>query len=121
MTCDTHTTRVSRRVGSSPIARLPHHTYTEVRRRKLLQERLRLPFADFRLQVDLQLPGRGRRDLKRLLNELGVPAFVRPRLPLLFDGDELVAVANLAQSPRLGQGEVRLHWAPPIGDQGLSW
>ncbi|MGQ7958932.1 tRNA lysidine(34) synthetase TilS [Pseudomonas sp. SP16.1] len=69
----------------------------------------------------LQLPGRGRRDLKRLLNELRVPAFVRPRLPLLFDGDELVAVANLVQSPRLGPDELRLYWSPPIGDRGLSW
>lgn len=69
----------------------------------------------------LQLPGRGRRDLKRLLNELRVPAFARPRLPLLFDGDELVAVANLAQAQRPGQGDLRLHWSPPIGDQGLSW
>ncbi len=69
----------------------------------------------------LQLPGRGRRDLKRLLNELRVPAFVRPRLPLLFDGDELVAVANLAPAPRPGRGDLRLHWSPPIGDQGLSW
>lgn len=69
----------------------------------------------------LQLPGRGRRDLKRLLNELRVPAFVRPRLPLLFDGDELMAVANLSQSSEIQAGGVRLHWSPPIGAQGLSW
>ncbi|PKM34304.1 MAG: tRNA lysidine(34) synthetase TilS [Gammaproteobacteria bacterium HGW-Gammaproteobacteria-12] len=69
----------------------------------------------------LQLPGRGRRDLKRLLNELRVPAFVRPRLPLLFDGDELVAVANLSQSSEIEAGGARLHWSPPIGAQGLSW
>tara|TARA_Y100001951_G_scaffold39081_1_gene30878 strand:- start:497 stop:1819 length:1323 start_codon:yes stop_codon:yes gene_type:complete len=69
----------------------------------------------------LHLPGRGRRDLKRLLNEWRVPAFVRPRLPLLFDGDELIAVANLAQSASLQACGVRLHWSPPIGAQGLSW
>lgn len=69
----------------------------------------------------LHLPGRGRRDLKRLLNEWRVPAFVRPRLPLLFDGDELMAVANLAQSASLQACGVRLHWSPPIGAQGLSW
>lgn len=69
----------------------------------------------------LQVPGRGRRDLKRLLNELRVPAFVRPRLPLLFDGDELVAVANLSQSSEIEASGVRLHWSPPIGAQGLSW
>ncbi|QSL95074.1 tRNA lysidine(34) synthetase TilS [Ectopseudomonas toyotomiensis] len=69
----------------------------------------------------LLLPGRGRRDLKRLLNELRVPAFVRPRLPLLFAGDELMAVANLSQSSEIQAGGVRLHWSPPIGAQGLSW
>ena len=69
----------------------------------------------------LQLPGRGRRDLKRLLNELRVPAFVRPRLPLLFAGDELMAVANLSQSSEIQVSGVRLHWSPPIGAQGLSW
>lgn len=69
----------------------------------------------------LQVPGRGRRDLKRLLNELRVPAFVRPRLPLLFDGDELVAVANLSQSSEIQASGARLHWSPPIGAQGLSW
>ncbi|MGF0337986.1 tRNA lysidine(34) synthetase TilS [Ectopseudomonas toyotomiensis] len=69
----------------------------------------------------LQLPGRGRRDLKRLLNELRVPAFVRSRLPLLFAGDKLMAVANLSQSSEIQAGGVRLHWSPPIGAQGLSW
>ncbi|MGA4320651.1 tRNA lysidine(34) synthetase TilS [Ectopseudomonas hydrolytica] len=69
----------------------------------------------------LLLPGRGHRDLKRLLNEWRVPAFVRPRLPLLFDGDELLAVANLTQAPGMAAGGVRLHWSPPIGDRGLSW
>jgi len=69
----------------------------------------------------LQVPGRGRRDLKRLLNEMRVPAFVRPRLPLLFDGDELMAVANLSQSSEIQASGARLHWSPPIGAQGLSW
>ncbi|TRO18016.1 tRNA lysidine(34) synthetase TilS [Ectopseudomonas mendocina] len=69
----------------------------------------------------LQLPGRGRRDLKRLLNELRVPAFVRPRLPLLFDGDELMAVANLTQSSVIQASGAHLQWSPPIGAQGLSW
>lgn len=69
----------------------------------------------------LQVPGRGRRDLKRLLNERRVPLFVRSRLPLLFDGDELMAVANLTQEPGIEASGVRLHWSPPIGAQGLSW
>lgn len=69
----------------------------------------------------LLLPGRGHRDLKRLLNEWRVPAFVRPRLPLLFDGEELVAVANLTQATGMAASGLRLHWSPPIGDRGLSW
>ena len=92
----------------------------------LVQIRGELPAGRWHLRYrlggeSLHLPERGRRDLKRLLNEWRVPAFVRPRLPLLFDGDELMAVANLAQSASLQACGVRLHWSPPIGAQGLSW
>ncbi|MGO0632404.1 tRNA lysidine(34) synthetase TilS [Pseudomonas sp. SAR267] len=65
----------------------------------------------------LDIPGRGRRDLKRLLNELQVPHFVRPRLPLLYCGERLLAVANL---PSLAQADCQLHWQPPTNAQGLS-
>ena len=65
----------------------------------------------------LGIPGRGRRDLKRLLNEWQVPHFVRPRLPLLLCGEQVLAVANL---PLAGQGGLRLHWQPPTNVQGLS-
>ncbi|PVZ31279.1 tRNA lysidine(34) synthetase TilS [Pseudomonas sp. CC120222-01a] len=65
----------------------------------------------------LDIPGRGRRDLKRLLNELQVPHFVRPRLPLLYCGERLLAVANL---PSLGQADCQLHWQLPTNAQGLS-
>jgi len=65
----------------------------------------------------LEVSGRGRRDLKRLLNELQVPHFVRPRLPLLYRGGQLLAVANL---PGLAQAECQLHWQPPTNVQGLS-
>ncbi|WP_248917075.1 tRNA lysidine(34) synthetase TilS [Pseudomonas entomophila] len=65
----------------------------------------------------MQVPGRGRRDLKRLLNELQVPHFVRPRLPLLYRGEQLLAVANL---PELTQADCQLHWQPPTNVQGLS-
>lgn len=58
----------------------------------------------------LQVPGRGERDLKRLLNEAGVPSFLRSRLPLLFRDDRLVAVANLAH---LSEGGATLVWEPP--------
>ncbi|MDF0730526.1 tRNA lysidine(34) synthetase TilS [Pseudomonas entomophila] len=64
----------------------------------------------------LDTPGRGRRDLKRLLNEQQVPHFLRQRLPLLFHGERLLAVANL---PALGQGAWQLYWQPPTNVQGL--
>ncbi|GHS83475.1 hypothetical protein PAGU2196_43090 [Pseudomonas sp. PAGU 2196] len=65
----------------------------------------------------LELAGRGRRDLKRLLNELQVPPFMRSRLPLLYQGERLLAVANL---PALGQADCQLHWQLPTNAQGLS-
>lgn len=65
----------------------------------------------------LDLPGRGRRDLKRLLNEWQVPHFVRPRLPLLLQGEQVLAVANL---PPAGQGGLQFRWQPPTSVQGLS-
>lgn len=61
----------------------------------------------------LVLPGRGRRDLKRLLNENGVPGFVRARLPLLFCEDQLIAVGNL---PQLDAAAVSLVWTLPPAD-----
>ncbi|MBH3421078.1 tRNA lysidine(34) synthetase TilS [Pseudomonas gessardii] len=68
----------------------------------------------------MELPGRGRRDLKRLLNESAVPGFIRGRLPLLYQGSRLLAVANLARAST-GQGDDwQLQWAPPTCDQGLS-
>ena len=68
----------------------------------------------------MEVPGRGRRDLKRLLNESAVPGFVRGRLPLLYQGSRLLAVANLARAST-GQGDDwQLHWTPPTCDQGLS-
>lgn len=68
----------------------------------------------------LALPGRGHRDLKRLLNERGVPAFVRGRLPLLYRGGELLAVANLPGIDGSQLGDWRLRWQPPTNAQGLS-
>ncbi|WP_340051426.1 tRNA lysidine(34) synthetase TilS [Pseudomonas proteolytica] len=68
----------------------------------------------------MEVSGRGRRDLKRLLNESAVPGFIRGRLPLLYQGSRLLAVANLARAST-GQGDDwQLHWAPPTCDQGLS-
>jgi tRNA(Ile)-lysidine synthase len=68
----------------------------------------------------MELPGRGHRDLKRLLNEREVPLFVRGRLPLLYKGEHLLAVANLAGLDGEAAGGWKLHWHPPGEDQGLS-
>lgn len=65
----------------------------------------------------LTVPGRGERDLKRLLNERQLPHFVRQRLPLLYQGPRLLAVANL---PELVQSDWQLQWQPPGRVQGLS-
>jgi len=66
------------------------------------------------------LAERGHRDLKRLLNERGVPAFARGRLPLLYRGEELLAVANLPGLDGPSSGQWRLDWWPPTNAQGLS-
>lgn len=68
----------------------------------------------------LEMPGRGHRDLKRLLNESGVPAFVRGRLPLLYQGEQLLAVANLAGLDAQADGSWQLIWTPGSQDLGLS-
>ena len=68
----------------------------------------------------MQLADRGHRDLKRLFNERAVPGFVRGRLPLLFRGDQLLAVANLPGLDGDGHGGWKLHWQPTDEDQGLS-
>ena len=68
----------------------------------------------------LRLAGRGRRDLKRLLNEAGVPGFLRGRLPLLYRGEELLAVANVPQLSVAGPDTWQFAWRVPTNDQGLS-
>lgn len=68
----------------------------------------------------MHIAGRGHRDLKRLLNEVQIPGFVRDRLPLLFAGEALVAVANLPGLRNVGDGGWAFEWLPPAGAQGLS-
>ncbi|MFG6205331.1 tRNA lysidine(34) synthetase TilS [Pseudomonas retamae] len=68
----------------------------------------------------MQIAERGHRDLKRLLNERAVPGFLRGRLPLLFRGNDLLAVANLPGLDGPAQGGWKLHWQPSGEDQGLS-
>ena len=67
----------------------------------------------------VDVPERGRRDLKRLLNEKGVPVFLRGRLPLLYRGERLLAVANLPGLDADPRGDWRLHWQPPTNDHRL--
>ena len=50
------------------------------------------------------IEGRGHRDLKRLLQEYNVPAFVRLRLPVIFLQQQPVALAN---EPKLNHHTVR--------------
>lgn len=61
----------------------------------------------------LYLPGRGHRDLKRLLNERNIPVFLRSRLPLLFHDGRLAAVANIDGLDGSRTGQWRFHWTPP--------
>ncbi|CDF95242.1 MULTISPECIES: tRNA lysidine(34) synthetase TilS [unclassified Pseudomonas] len=68
----------------------------------------------------MTLPGRGHRDLKRLLNESGLPAFVRGRLPLLYRDGQLLAVANLPGLDGDVDGAWQLRWQPSEQDLGLS-
>ncbi|WP_416194760.1 tRNA lysidine(34) synthetase TilS [Pseudomonas sp. AH2] len=68
----------------------------------------------------MQLPDRGHRDLKRLLNESGLPVFARARLPLLYHADQLLAVANLPGLDGTARGDWQLHWIAPTNDQSLS-
>lgn len=85
----------------------------------------RAPVGDLRLAYRqggeaMELPGRGRRDLKRLLNERQVPIFLRGRLPLLLCDGRVIAVANLPGLDGPADGEWRFVWRPPVDDQGLS-
>lgn len=68
----------------------------------------------------VEVPGRGRRDLKRLLNESGLPGFVRGRLPLVYRGEQLLAVPTVAGAWASSTDDRQLHWMPQTCDQGLS-
>jgi len=68
----------------------------------------------------MSIAGRGSRDLKRLLNESGLPAFARARVPLLLCAERVLAVANLPGLDGPVQGDWQLQWQPPMSDQDLS-
>ncbi len=67
--------------------------------------------CSLRSQVEVRpfaLPGRsGRKTLKKWLNELEVPSWVRSRLPVLHHGDQLVAIPGLlvADGYQAGAGD----------------
>jgi tRNA(Ile)-lysidine synthase len=62
----------------------------------------------------LNIPGRGHRDLKRLLNESMLPAFVRKRIPLIYCDGELIAVANMPGLSALEAQRAVFEWTPPV-------
>jgi tRNA(Ile)-lysidine synthase len=68
----------------------------------------------------LRLAGRGQRDLKRLLNEAALPAFLRARVPLLYREEQLLAVANLPQLSVAPPSSWQFVWRPPTNDLNLS-
>ncbi len=63
------------------------------------------------------IPGRGHRPVKKLLQELGVPPWRRPHVPLVWDGENLVAVGSAWITPayRARQGEPG--WVIDANDQ----
>ena len=56
------------------------------------------------------IEGRGHRDLKRLLQELGLPTFVRSRLPVIFLAEQPVALANVPALSHPLLQDVHLTW-----------
>lgn len=68
----------------------------------------------------MNLPGRGRRDLKRLLNEQALAVFIRGRLPLLLCDGQLMAVANMPQLCAVKGAQWSFVWDLPTSDLGLS-
>lgn len=65
----------------------------------------------------LQLPGRPTKTLKKLFQELGVPPWLRDRVPLLFAGDELICVPGVGVASefcaRPEQPGLLLQWQHP--------
>lgn len=73
--------------------------------------------VDLQLQVRLRrggevmrVPGRGTKTLKNLLQEHRVPPWLRERIPLVFDKDELLVVPGIACSE---------HWEERAGDRNI--
>jgi len=58
-------------------------------------------------------PGGHRRPLKKLFQEAAIPPWLRPYVPLVFAGDDLVAVAGVC--PCMADSE------PELNDPGIRW
>ena len=65
----------------------------------------------------IQLAGRGRRDLKRLLQEVQLPTFLRGRIPLLLQDQQVLAVANFPQLTASNFSAVDFSWQPLVSDK----
>jgi tRNA(Ile)-lysidine synthase len=59
------------------------------------------------------LPGGPNRELKHVLQELGLPPWLRARLPLVWRGEILLAAGDVACDPALRASGARLRWLPP--------
>ncbi len=62
----------------------------------------------------MQLPTRGRRDLKRLLQEQNIPQFLRQRIPLAYMQQQLIAVANCCALQDAQAKQFQLYWHPSL-------
>jgi len=107
--------------GSSEWLQLPDNGWVQLR----IQPGASVPMDELRVRYRqggevLQLAQRGHRQLKRLLNERGVPSMLRARLPLLYRGDRLIGVANLPELSAATCEHWQLIWLGPTNDQGLS-
>jgi len=69
----------------------------------------------------LRLPGRRTRPLKKLLQEAGVPPWCRGRLPLVYVGEELAAVADLWVADGFEAADGALGWRLEWRDSDPFW
>jgi len=69
----------------------------------------------------LRLPGRRTRTLKKLLQEAGVPPWRRGRLPLVYVGEELAAVADLWIAAGFEAADGALGWRLEWRDSDPFW
>lgn len=81
-------------------------------------ERIEIGFRTEALRCRLE-GARGSYSLKRQLQELGVPPWLRRQLPLVFVNDELAALADLAlcegYRARPGEDGLVFDWEPSVG------